>query len=105
MLLEINNPNPVPSKDLEANFVKSLGRISLSIPCPVSLMLTTTKVVPDMSLSLFIMISIEPFSVNLTELLRRLKNDLSNSVLISKHENIFWFVTNSQIFKLLRITA
>ena len=43
ILLEINNPNLVPPSvvDLVANFVKSFGNISESIPVPVSLMLTT----------------------------------------------------------------
>jgi hypothetical protein len=39
----MNNPNPVPPvSDLVANFVKSLGRISESIPVPVSFILTIT---------------------------------------------------------------
>jgi len=37
MLFEMNNPNPVPVCDLETNFVKSWGIISLSMPVPVSL--------------------------------------------------------------------
>ena len=38
-----NNPNHVPPSvvDLVANFVKSFGNISESIPVPVSFMLTT----------------------------------------------------------------
>ncbi len=44
ILLEINNPKPVPPAvgDLVANFVKSFGNISESIPVPVSFMLTIT---------------------------------------------------------------
>jgi hypothetical protein len=34
MLLETNNPRPVPVWDLLVNFVKSLGIISESIPMP-----------------------------------------------------------------------
>ena len=41
MLLEMNNPKPVPVVDVVANFVNSLGSISGSIPAPVSLMLIT----------------------------------------------------------------
>jgi hypothetical protein len=37
MLLEINNPKPVPLYDFEANFLNNLGNISGSIPVPVSL--------------------------------------------------------------------
>jgi hypothetical protein len=40
MLLEINNPNPVPEKDLVANFENNLGVISGSMPVPVSSTLT-----------------------------------------------------------------
>ena len=42
MLLEINKPSPVPSKDLEANLVNNLGKISGFIPWPESVTLTTT---------------------------------------------------------------
>ena len=44
ILLEINSPKPVPPtiEDLVANFVKSFGNISESIPVPVSFMLTIT---------------------------------------------------------------
>jgi len=40
MLFEINNPNPVPSKDFVANFENSLGKISQSMPVPLSFILT-----------------------------------------------------------------
>jgi hypothetical protein len=40
MLLEINNPRIVPTRDFVANFVKSLGIISGSMPLPVSIILT-----------------------------------------------------------------
>ena len=42
ILLEINNPKPVPPAivDLVANFVKSFGNTSECIPVPVSFMLT-----------------------------------------------------------------
>jgi hypothetical protein len=32
MLLEINNPNPIPEKDLVANLENSLGNIAGSMP-------------------------------------------------------------------------
>jgi hypothetical protein len=49
MLLEINNPKPVPPvSDFDANFLNSLGNISGCIPVPVSLTLTIT----DLSLFL-----------------------------------------------------
>jgi hypothetical protein len=35
ILFDINNPRPVPSKDFEANFEKSLGISSWSIPIPI----------------------------------------------------------------------
>ena len=38
ILFEINNPNPVPWNDFEANLVNSLGIMSRSIPFPVSFM-------------------------------------------------------------------
>jgi hypothetical protein len=37
MFLDIYRPKPVPRSDLVANFVNSLGMISLSIQVPVSL--------------------------------------------------------------------
>jgi hypothetical protein len=40
--LEINNPNPVPLSDFVANFVNSLGKISGSMPAPLSFTLTIT---------------------------------------------------------------
>ena len=42
ILLQINNPKPVPPviEELVANFVKSFGNISGSIPVPVSFILT-----------------------------------------------------------------
>jgi hypothetical protein len=40
ILFEINNPNPVPSKDFVANFENSLGKISESMPVPLSFILT-----------------------------------------------------------------
>ena len=42
MLFDMNRPRPVPTKDFEANFEKSLGIISWSIPIPVSFMETIT---------------------------------------------------------------
>jgi hypothetical protein len=43
MLLEINNPRIVPTRDFVANFVKSHGIISGSMPLPVSIILTITN--------------------------------------------------------------
>jgi hypothetical protein len=40
ILLDMNNPSPVPETDLEANFENNLGEISGSIPVPVSFILT-----------------------------------------------------------------
>jgi hypothetical protein len=42
MFLEINNPKPVPSSDLVANFEDSYGIIIWLIPHPVSLTLMFT---------------------------------------------------------------
>jgi hypothetical protein len=42
IFLEINNPNPVPSKDFAENLENNLGNISWSMPDPVSLTLTIT---------------------------------------------------------------
>ena len=38
----MNNPSPVPFVDFVANLVNNLGNISLSIPWPVSFILTVT---------------------------------------------------------------
>lgn len=62
------NPNPVPSKDLVANFVNSLENISGSIPAPVSLTLTRISL-PISSFST--LIDISPSFVNLRAFLRR----------------------------------
>src|SRR5919198_4444991 len=43
ILLEINNPNPVPVEDFEVNFVNNRGIISGSIPLPVSFTLTMAQ--------------------------------------------------------------
>ena len=43
MLLEINNPRIVPTRDFVANFVKSHGIFSGSMPLPVSIILTITN--------------------------------------------------------------
>jgi hypothetical protein len=40
MLFAINNPKPVPEKDLDTNFENNLGKSSESIPVPVSFILT-----------------------------------------------------------------
>ena len=42
ILFEIKSPRPVPEKDLEANLENSFGKISGSIPVPVSITLTVT---------------------------------------------------------------
>src|SRR5919201_1674956 len=44
IFLQIYRPRPVPEKDLDENFVKSLGIISGSTPEPLSHMLTTAIV-------------------------------------------------------------
>lgn len=62
------NPNPVPSKDLVANFVNSLENISGSIPAPVSLTLTRISL-PISSFST--LIDISPSFVNVRAFLRR----------------------------------
>jgi hypothetical protein len=36
ILFDMNNPSPVPSKDFVANFENSLGKISESMPVPLS---------------------------------------------------------------------
>jgi hypothetical protein len=41
--LQINNPKPVPRYDIEANFENNLPKISLFIPLPVSVTLTSTS--------------------------------------------------------------
>src|SRR5215211_1245850 len=46
MLLDMNNPRPVPVWDLLVNFVKSLDTISGSIPVPLSL--TETMISPSL---------------------------------------------------------
>jgi hypothetical protein len=68
MLLEINKPNPVPEKDLVANFENNLGNISGFIHVPVSFILTIAwpSFFPDV-------IDIFPDLVNLRELLIRLE--------------------------------
>src|SRR5438067_2480254 len=68
ILLEINNPNPVPLSDLVENFVNNLGNISRSMPLPLSDTYTTTQ-----SSFLSTVTEITPFSVNLTALFRRLE--------------------------------
>ncbi len=69
-VFEINNPKPVPSSDLVANFENSFGRIIWSIPYPVSLTLMFTL----FSVYFFSnMICIVPVSVNLIELLNKLE--------------------------------
>src|SRR5919108_5370539 len=74
MLFEMNNPNPVPVSDLETNFVKSRGNISLSMPVPVSLTLTMNS----FFLSSFLTSSAEtemvPDLVNFKALLTRLES-------------------------------
>jgi hypothetical protein len=66
ILFDINKPSPVPTKDFEANFEKSLGMISGSIPIPVSFMETIT-LLSLLSLLSFISdeITMLPFCVNL----------------------------------------
>ena len=49
MLLQIYRPRPVPWKDFDANFVNSLGKISESIPWPLSL---TVIIIPWLALLL-----------------------------------------------------
>ena len=84
IFLEINNPKPVPVSDFVTNLVNSLGMISGSIPCPVSLILTT------MSLALPFETATEmlPLLVNLIALVMRLVTtwairDLSASTKVS----------------------
>src|SRR5215467_4532182 len=43
MLLQINNPKPVPLHDFEANFSNNLGNTSESILVPLSLTVTATN--------------------------------------------------------------
>jgi len=47
----MNNPKPTPSEERVVNLVNSLGKISGSIPLPVSFMLTVTSSFP---LSIFV---------------------------------------------------
>jgi hypothetical protein len=71
----MNNPSPVPSKDFVANFENNLGKISESMPVPLSFILTVVW------LSFFSeIIDIFPPSplVNLIALLRRLKITCDN---------------------------
>jgi hypothetical protein len=68
ILLEINNPKPVPVMDFVTNLVNSLGMISGSIPCPVSLILTTISLV----FSFVTTTETFPFLVNLIALVKRL---------------------------------
>ena len=42
IFLTIKRPRPVPWSDLVANFVNSLGKISLSMPIPLSFIITIT---------------------------------------------------------------
>jgi len=46
MLLQINNPNPVPLKDFDVNFSNNLGNISGSIPVPLSFIVTKATSCP-----------------------------------------------------------
>ena len=78
ILLEINNPKPVPPaiEDVVANFVKSFGNISESIPVPVSFMLTITLLHYLLLLLIFFVPTITvmlPSSVNLIALFKRLE--------------------------------
>jgi hypothetical protein len=47
------NPNPMPSEELVANFMNSLGKMLASIPLPVSFTSTTTTSPPPSFPSLF----------------------------------------------------
>lgn len=68
ILLEINKPNPVPEKDLVANFENNLGNTSGFIPVPGPFILTTAWP------SFFSEVrDIFPHLVNLRELLIRLE--------------------------------
>jgi hypothetical protein len=74
ILLEINNPNPVPPSvvDLVANFVKNFGNISKSIPVPVSFILTTISSLLLLSFLSTITVML-PSSVNLIALFNKLQ--------------------------------
>ena len=69
-----NNPNHVPPSvvDLVANFVKSFGNLSESIPVPVSFMLTTISSLLLLSFLSTITIML-PSSVNLIALFNKLQ--------------------------------
>ncbi len=47
------SPNPIPSDEVVANLVNSLGKTLASIPVPVSFILTTTTFSPSSSASTF----------------------------------------------------
>ena len=66
MLFDMKRPSPVPAVDFVANFVKSLGNISESMPGPVSVILTTISLMFGTAVILTV-----PSSVNLIALLRR----------------------------------
>jgi hypothetical protein len=59
ILLDMNNPNPVPDSDFVANFVNSLGIISGSIPLPLSL---TLIVIALLSCPFFVVMDMIPHS-------------------------------------------
>ena len=76
MLLEINNPKPVPGiGDFVANFVNNLGNIFGCIPLPVSLTLTRISIsnlLLGISYFLSTITVILPSSVNLMALFNKL---------------------------------
>ena len=78
MLLQINNPKPVPLNDFDTNFSNNLGNISGSIPVPLSFILTRATSCTSATSSFFsILIDTVP-SYGLTNL-RALLNKLATS--------------------------
>src|SRR4051812_22080393 len=99
MLLQIYSPNPVPLSDFVANFINNLGKISESIPLPVSFIFIIISLSSSL---LFTMTSIEPCLVNLIALFNKLditwiilflsannNNDDDDDLPEVEHENVF----------------